>query len=516
VKSKHLKLSARSWTLLRRGAQYSALLLFLVLFVAARRSAWPPALVNLPMRLDPLAALAHALSSHTFLLGTALALLTLALTLTLGRAWCGWLCPLGTLLDLFSPRSHRRRRSLPDTWRSAKYGLLLVLVVSALLGSLTLMLLDPLTLLFRTLTIGVWPAIDQLVTAAETALYRIPVLRPVVSAFDGIVRPAILPPMTQQAFYRATLLFAGILAGLFALNWIAPRFWCRYLCPLGGLLGLTGKAAIVRRRVDERCTACGMCTAACPTATIRPEADYASDPAECTMCLECAAACPQAAIAFTPGRPRVELQPYDPNRRQALAAVGIAVAGVGLMRSSLAARRDSAHLIRPPGAQQEEELLTRCIRCGECMRACPTSGLQPALTEAGAEGLWTPVLVPRLGYCDYACHACGQICPVEAIPTLDLEQKRVQIIGRAYIDRNRCIPWADGESCIVCEEMCPLPEKAIRLEEVQVTGEEGEPYAVQRPVVIGERCIGCGICEYRCPVNGEAAIRVYTPGTAEA
>ncbi|MBC7224251.1 MAG: 4Fe-4S dicluster domain-containing protein, partial [Anaerolineae bacterium] len=135
-----------------------------------------------------------------------------------------------------------------------------------------------------------------------------------------------------------------------------------------------------------------------------------------------------------------------------------------------------------------------------------------ALAEAGLEGLWTPVLVPRLGYCDYSCHACGQVCPVGAIPPLSLEAKRQQLIGLAYIDTNRCIPWADGRPCIVCEEMCPVPEKAIWLEEVEVQDAAGQVVRVQRPHVHRDLCIGCGICEYKCPVAGEAAIRVYVPG----
>ena len=76
-------------------------------------------------------------------------------------------------------------------------------------------------------------------------------------------------------------------------------------------------------------------------------------------------------------------------------------------------------------------------------------------------------------------------------------------------DQNRCIPWADYRDCIVCEEMCPVPDKAIKLERVEVRNTDGVLVTVQRPHVIRERCIGCGICEYKCPANGEAAIRVY-------
>ena len=153
--------------------------------------------------------------------------------------------------------------------------------------------------------------------------------------------------------------------------------------------------------------------------------------------------------------------------------------------------------------------MTQCIRCAECLRVCPTGAMQASVLDAGLGGFATPVLVPRLGYCDFSCNACGQICPVQAIPPLELEEKRLAVIGKATLDRNRCIPWSDQRPCIVCEEMCPLPEKAILLEEVQVTTSEGELVDLQLPHVVRERCTGCGICEYKCPLNGEAAIRVF-------
>ncbi len=127
---------------------------------------------------------------------------------------------------------------------------------------------------------------------------------------------------------------------------------------------------------------------------------------------------------------------------------------------------------------------------------------------AGLEGFWTPLLTPRLGYCDYSCNTCGQVCPTGAIPRLTLEEKHAQVIGTAYIDRNRCIPWTDSRSCIVCQEVCPLPEKAIVLDEVEAVTGDNETVRVQRPRVIRERCLGCGLCENRCPLKSQAAIRV--------
>lgn len=497
------------WVLIRRTVQGLALAAFLGLFVWSRRGGWPPFIVNVPLRLDPLAMLSHLLSSRTVLLSSSLALLVLLLTVVLGRAWCGWLCPLGTVLDLFSLRWWRGRGAAPPgSWRKLKYGLLLTILLAALFTNLTLMIFDPLAILFRTLSVSVWPALDQVVTVAELTLYRVPTLRSLVSNIDGLVRPTVLP--AQPVFYRYTALYAGVFLGIVALNLLASRFWCRYLCPLGGLLGLVSKVSFKRREVNDRCLECDACVGVCPTGTIDPGRAYASDPSECTVCLNCWETCPYEAIEFTWQLTPAEWQTYDPSRRQALAAFGAAIAGLALARSAGISARDFSRLIRPPGAR-ENNLLSKCIRCGECIRACPTSAIQPSLVEAGLEGLWTPVLVPRLGYCDYSCNACGQVCPVQAIPPLSLEDKRQQVIGKAYIDEHRCIAWSDLKPCIVCEEMCPVPEKAIKLETVEAVTPDGETVTVQRPRVVRERCIGCGICEYKCPVNGEAAIRVYVP-----
>jgi ferredoxin len=93
---------------------------------------------------------------------------------------------------------------------------------------------------------------------------------------------------------------------------------------------------------------------------------------------------------------------------------------------------------------------------------------------------------------------------------MTLDEKQTTPMGLARIDRSRCLPWAHNIPCIVCEEACPVPHKAIWLEEVEVRNARGEEILIQRPSVVKELCIGCGICEYQCPMGGDAAVRVWT------
>jgi formate hydrogenlyase subunit 6/NADH:ubiquinone oxidoreductase subunit I len=150
------------------------------------------------------------------------------------------------------------------------------------------------------------------------------------------------------------------------------------------------------------------------------------------------------------------------------------------------------------------------------MRVCKTNGLHPTVLEAGLSGMWTPQLIPRIGYCAHDCVLCTRVCPSGAITKLPKEKKQRLAIGKARIDRSRCIPWVgyarlpdldknwEDVSCGVCEEVCPVPTKAIHFNTyVHSNGKE-----IRRVYVREESCIGCGFCEKVCPVKGRSAIVV--------
>ncbi len=511
------------WRRVRQTVQILALLLFLAIFLYTNAQRPLSFWADLFARLDPLLMLTATLAGRAVVSGLALAAVTVILTLLFGRVWCGWLCPLGTVLEWLSPRRTRTKARPPsEHWRSLKHLLLIAILAAAILGNQTLVILDPITILTRSLATSVWPGLRYGVVEVETFLYRFPALWGPLDALHG----AVVQPLFQevQPVFALVFLIALLLVGLVALNWWAERFWCRYLCPLGGLLGLLSKLSLVRREVSDECTLCARCTHQCPTGTIDPRDNFRSDPAECIVCFDCLTDCTgnlqaEGSIGFrwqgTGWRP-AQWRAYDPTRRRALAAMGASLAGVALAGVEPITRQQPATMIRPPGAGQNVAgtgaLGNLCVRCGACVRVCPTQGLQPSLFEGGVQNLLTPHLVPRLGYCSFGCNACGQVCPTGAIPPLALEEKQQTIIGLASINQNRCLPWAYEIPCIVCEESCPVADKAIALEEVSIhDATRQEVVLLQRPRVIKDLCIGCGICEHKCPVGGEAAIRVYAP-----
>ena len=391
--------SRPGWVRSRKAVQALALVAFVGLFVLTQRDGVPGDLANVPMRLDPLLMLGASLAGRAVVVGAVLALATLALTLLFGRAWCGWLCPLGTVLDLVPGKPGRRPHlAVPESWRRVKYVLFLLILFAALLGNQTLLFLDPLAIFFRTLAAAVWPALDRIATSVEDVLVQIPGLDGPVSSVDAVVRPVLLP--ANPVSYQDAFLVASFFVGLLALNAFASRFWCRYLCPLGGFLGLISRVALFRRAATASCSGCGLCEEDCPTGTIDPARDYASDPAECTVCMKCTESCPLGAVKFKPALAWPKAGRTTRTRRELLLALGAAAAGIALFRSNLFAKRESPFLLRPPGSRESNAdvvALTSCTRCSECVRVCPTGAIQPAFLQAGLEGMGTPVLVPRLG-----------------------------------------------------------------------------------------------------------------------
>ena len=505
---------------LRRGSQILIFALFIFLFLQTeyKDNDVLPYAVNIFLRLDPLVAAAATLASHTLIALLWPALITVGLTLIFGRFFCGWVCPLGALLDCTSWLLGKKRppRQLAPRLKQLKYLLLFALAGSALFTLQLVYLFDPISLLIRSLAVAVYPALNVMANTFFGVLY---------ASDNGAITAVSEPVYTflkahflafEQPYFQSAIGVGLLFAGILALEAISRRFWCRYLCPLGALFGLLARLPLIKRKVSEPdCSGCSLCARSCRMEAIAPEF-IATERSECIGCFDCEAICPERAVNFGVAGATAATTP-DLSRRGLLTACALGAVAVPLFGAEASEKQGNPARIRPPGALPEKEFLARCTRCGECMRVCIANGLQPAIFEAGAIGVWSPVLVSRIGYCEYNCTLCGQVCPTGAITRLQLAKKQEVKIGLADIDRSRCLPWNGNSECIVCEEHCPTPVKAIRLREEEVYSvNSGTMIKVQRPYVDEKLCIGCGICETRCPLSDRSAIVVSCRGESRA
>ncbi len=183
----------------RRAVQMATLLLFLYLVISARQPLRSPIPVDLFMRLDPLAQLSSSLAAREWAPYLLWAVPLFVATAVVGRFFCGWLCPLGTTLDLLRLREvFRSRFNREKELRGLKYLLLVSILVAALAGSTALMFLDPLTLMTRSIGLSLYPAFNVIVTGAAAALYRRGILPDQMVWVDTALRGNLLPGTYQN------------------------------------------------------------------------------------------------------------------------------------------------------------------------------------------------------------------------------------------------------------------------------------------------------------------------------
>jgi polyferredoxin len=480
---------------------FLAIFLFLFLQTEYRGNDKIPVAVNAFFRADPLTFAGTVLAVKRWVPILLPGLLMLLFSAVIGRFFCGWICPLGTLLDLVTGRI---AKTAPVRWLRGglKYWLLLPLLTASLLKMNLVGLFDPIAILVRALTFFLHPLVGDSVRSGWVGLYRLlGDRRDILDPGYRLLKDYLLP--FRDTLYPLAFLSALIFIGIFWLERYETRNWCRNLCPLGTLLGLAARLSPFGRVPAKLCGDCRACAEICPTSfendTLKKE--------ECILCMECQVQCPNQRVGF-------RLIGFRPSTGGVVMGRRVFLGGLagGLLLARLFRFREpaaQARLLRPPGIRSEEEFLEKCVRCGECMKVCLRSALYPTFLNAGVEGLYTPQLIPRLGYCEYNCTLCGQVCPTGAIPELPKEEKKREVIGKAVFDKNHCIPFARRLDCIVCEEHCPIPSKAIRSETVTLTGFNGSRVEVKLPYVVEDLCNGCGICENVCPLEGKAGIEVF-------
>jgi polyferredoxin/formate hydrogenlyase subunit 6/NADH:ubiquinone oxidoreductase subunit I len=457
------------------------------------------------------------LSTSSLYRGLLWALVTVILTILLGRFFCGWVCPFGTIHHFIGYLARRGKKvsakiaiNRYHPGQSIKYYLLIFLLTAAT-GSLLARLVS---------TVHERPILFSVVTivslAGLTLLSLLKVLPNPKSAFTllivfigswlilGLLFPSgkiiaaslqtglldpipLIPrsinltllPLTErvspiQRYYSGSWFIGAVFLTSVLLNLKVPRFYCRFVCPLGALFGVLSAFSIWRIGVVEtssECIHCHLCDTDCEGACQPAEKIRIS---ECVLCMNCLGDCPHNLVGYrTTISETGEVALPDLSRRGFLASFLSGAVAIPIVRlAGLVGPNWQPSVIRPPGALAEADFLSRCLKCGQCMRICPTNIIHPASLESGLEGLWSPVLNFRIGTsgCQLNCIACSHICPTAAIRPITLEEKlgRKEYaqagpirLGTAFVDRGRCLPWAMDRPCIVCQENCPVSPKAI-------------------------------------------------------
>lgn len=441
--------------------------------------------------------------------GTAIAgILILALTLGFGRVYCSVLCPLGLYQDFVW--WVRRRLTGPtrlpfvpakESLRAAIFWLCAGGTLAG--GAILWAWLDPYSIFGRIATLWFRPLaawISNAATGVFQALgvesgYRVPV--PWHWGWSTGIAGALLLLVTGLAAARG-------------------RRYCNTICPVGTLLGWLARHARWQLHLEpSRCRKCARCLEVCKAQCIDLRGQ-ALDFSRCVLCFNCLAVCPEqgvhvARVRRQSVRVRRDLKaPADPGRRNFLLrlvclilsaptfrgrARAAAVTGAvpGLSSPTAAAVRAT-----PPGSLGLRHFLRHCTACGLCVTVCPTRVLQPAGWGAGVAGLMRPRMDYRRAFCNYDCHRCGEVCPTGAIRPLPLEEKKLTKIGEAELTLDLCVVVSQGTDCAACSEHCPTQAVTTK------------PYRdhLRVPDLHPELCIGCGACEYACPVRPVRAIVV--------
>jgi ferredoxin len=502
-----------------------------------RLRGWP---VNWLLQLDPLVAVATMLSTNSLYKGLLWALVTVILTIVLGRFFCSWVCPFGTIHHFIGYLARRGRRvstkialNRYHPGQSIKYYLLIFLLTAAagsalssllrvvperpmlfsiavvicLAGLAMLALLRVVTdpkkaLATLLLLVALWMGLGLLLPTSTlvTASLQTGLLDPIPLIHRSI--NLTLLPLTErispiQRYYSGSWFIGAVFLTAVLLNLKVPRFYCRFVCPLGALFGVLSAFSLWRIGVVEtssECSHCHLCDVDCEGACQPAEKIRIS---ECVLCMNCLDDCPHNLVGYrTTISEAGEVALPDLSRRGFLASFLSGAVAIPIIRlAGLIGPNWQPSVIRPPGALAEPDFINRCLKCGQCMRICPTNIIHPASLESGLEGLWSPVLNFRIGTsgCQLNCIACSHICPTAAIRPVSLDEKLGQgqfaqvgpiRLGTAFVDRGRCLPWAMDRPCIVCQENCPVSPKAIFTREYFSTVRGGKYRLVK---IAGER-----------------------------
>lgn len=424
----------------------------------------------------------------------------LILTFVFGRIYCSVICPMGIFQDVvswISKRVNRKQRyGFSRERKILRYGVLAAVIVAFFLGGTVLLsLLDP------------YSAFGRMV---------VNVFRPVYMEGNNLLA-WVFNSFGNYTFYHTEVfvmsmfaLIAGLLTfGIIGfLAWKYGRTWCNTMCPVGTVLGCASRYSLWKVRIDaEACGSCGLCERKCKASCIDSKSKKI-DYSRCVDCYNCLTTCHRHAMKYSPVWKKNQIKESDTtdaSKRQfvaTLAALTVAAPvkamaeGVAVAKSNTSWHRE--YPLSPPGSQSAEHLLKHCTACHLCVTKCPSRVLKPAFMDYGLGGVMQPKMDFEHGFCNFDCTVCADICPNGALLPLTKEEKHKLQMGRVVFVVENCIVNTDGTSCGACSEHCPT--QAVSM----------VPYknGLTIPSVNPDICVGCGGCEYVCPVRPFRAIYI--------
>lgn len=485
-----------------QGISFSLFTLFFLFTVYPFAGKFP---VEIFLNFDPLVALISMVASRAIITTMFWAILIFALSLILGRFFCGYVCPLGIIIDTTNyifygkkRKKHKRENKDPKPNRNIKYFILIGVVAASLLGADLLHFFSPMSIAPRTFTLVIFPPVVWFLN------FIIDLIRPIAL---NMGMDSLLQLSFHRPYFENSIPMLVFITAILAASFWRKRFWCRYMCPTGAFISLVSRFGIYKRKVKESCDSCLLCMVQCDMRAV-DEDPKRTILSECTLCGNCVDACKENenSIGLASFGTSGENAALLVDRRKFIYSTAAGIISASAIKGGIHNKENvKGRFIRPPGSIPESDFLARCIRCGECMKVCKTNGLQPINMESGLDAIWTPRLKPRIGPCEDKCNMCGHVCPTQAIRELSIEEKLFAKIGTAVIDRSRCIAWEQNKLCLICDEICPYDAIEFRIVNT-FTG----PF--KRPFVLEDKCVGCGWCEKKCPIFGRAAIEVYNIG----
>ncbi|MFA5657155.1 MAG: 4Fe-4S dicluster domain-containing protein [Dysgonamonadaceae bacterium] len=431
------------------------------------------------------------------------------LTFVFGRVYCSGICPMGIYQDVvawFSKRVKRKRKKryiYSPAKTILRWATLSIIVVAFLFGFTFLLgLLDP------------YGAYGRIATH---------LFRPVYLAGNNLLE-TIFTQFNNYTFFRVGIYSLSVLSTVIALitlvsvgffAWRNGRTFCNTLCPVGTVLGFISRFSLFKVQFNnEKCNSCGLCAMKCKASCINSK-ERIVDYSRCINCFNCIEACNRDAMHYKPiwskkSEPKesVAVEVNQSKRRFLSATFTTGMAATSLLAQtttgvSLKRELKRQQPIAPPGVQNIERLLQRCISCHLCVTKCPSHVIKPALFEYGLGGIMQPKLYFDHGFCSYDCTVCGDVCPTGAILPLTKDEKHHTQMGQVNFIIENCIVYYDETSCGACSEHCPTQAVSMIPYKGSLTIPHIEPSI----------CVGCGGCEYVCPAIPFKAI--YVEGLKE-